>query len=268
MNNLLNQKLYPCLSTEDPGSVTTFFDGLRRIFLTVRVDTSGSMSHHKPAVTAAVKALLKALADQNYAAEDAEFVVRIVTFNNSVHLINDTFLPPDQLMELVDDSTFDCRGGTNLTAIVQEIDQDCSRSGISFAGKHTSDFQPMSLLITDFMGTDDASSRQAAVDRLLDNRLYTEKTQSLCVFVGPEHLRDKVAALAGGADRVIALSDDLDKYLTPVVMGSTINMAMQTHINAPSSGDIGRNVAARSEDGSLSADELADELKHLLASNP
>ena len=257
--------MLPCLSPAAQSPASAFFDGLRRIFLTIRVDVSGSMSPHQAAISSSVRSLLKALADKNKAAEDGEFAVRLVTFSNDVHVLNASFLPPEQLLELLDDTTFSCSGGTNLTAIVQEIDQDCSRRGVSFADKHTSDFQPMSLLITDFMGTDPESSRQAAVDRLLDNRLYTQKTQSLCVFVGPESLQDRVAALAGGADRVIALSDDLDQYLTPVIMGSTISMALDTHINTPSSSDIGRNAAQRAKDGALSSDELADELNKLLA---
>lgn len=256
--------IYPCRSVVETSS-TSFFDGLRRIFLTLRVDISGSMTPHQEAITKSIRSLLKTLADKNKTAEDGEFLVRIVTFSDSVNVLNESFLPPEQLLELVDNTTFRCDGGTNLTAIVQEIDRDCSRTGISFADKHTSDFQPMSLLITDFMGTDAESSRQAAVDRLLDNRLYTQKTQSLCVFVGPDSLKANVAALAGGADRVIALSDDLDQYLTPVIMGSTISMALDTHVNSPTSGDIGRNVAERAKDGALSSDELADELSKLLA---
>lgn len=267
MCHLLRQP-YSCLSTVVKKSSTDFFDGLRCEHVTLRVDTSGSMGPHEKTVTASVKALLKALAQKNKNAEDVVFMVRIVTFNDKVHVLNDTFLPPEQLLELIDDNSFACNGGTNLTAIVQEIDNDCSRTSVSFSYKHKSDYQPINVLITDFMGTDSQSSRQAAVDRLMDNRLYTQKTQSLCVFVGPENLRSNVSALAGGADRVIALSDKLDQYLTPLLMGSTINMALDTHVNAPSSGDIGRDVAARAEDGILSADELADKLNRLLAAKP
>lgn len=244
---------------------TQFFDGLRKVCVTLYEDTSGSMIKHESALFDTTQAVLKNLAARNQSAEDCEFLVRIVTFNNDVHVLNEQFLPPEQLLELIDASTFRCSGGTNLTAIVQQIDADCSRQGAAFANKHSSDFQPFSILITDFMGTDSDSTRESAMNRLLQNQLYVNKSQALCVFVGPESQKSSVEALAGGADRVIALEQDLDKYLTPVIMGSTIQMNEATHMQNDTSSSVAQQVAQRVEDGGVSAQELQKQLIDLLA---
>lgn len=242
-----------------------FYDGLRKAYITFYFDISGSMQPHQAALLQTAKATLKALSDRNQTAEDTEFLVRIVCFNNIVKVVNDAFLPPEQLLELIDESTFCCDGGTNLTAIVNQIDSDCSRNGAAFANKHTSDLQPFCILVTDFVGTDAESSRQAAMNRLLNNQLYVNKSQALCVFVGPDSEKANVEALAGGADRVIALESDLERYLTPVIMGSTVQMSESTHLSMDSSSSIAEQVANRLDDGSSSASELEQQLKQLLS---
>lgn len=244
---------------------TQFFDGLRKVYVTFYVDISWSMSVHESTLFDTSKTVLKSLAERNQSAEDGEFLVRIVTFNDDVHVLNEQFLPPEQLLELIDSSTFRCDGGTNLTAIVQQIDTDCSRQGAAFANKHSSDFQPFSILITDFVGTDSDSTRESAMNRLLQNQLYVNKSQALCVFVGPESQKSNVVALAGGADRVIALGSELDKFLTPVIMGSTVQMSEATHMQNGSSSSVAQQVAERVEDGGTSAQELQNQLIDLLS---
>lgn len=260
-----------CLEDLAQNITDQFFDGQRQIYTTFYYDTSGSMTKHEQTLCESAKKVLEALAKHNASGEDGEFLVRIVTFNNDVHVLNQEFLPPEQLLELIDNSTFRCGGGTNLTAIVNQIDSDCSRQGVAFANKHSSDFQPFSILVTDFMGTDSDASREAAMNRLLQNQLYVKKSQALCVFVGPESQKCHVEALAGGADRVIALGSDLERYLTPVVLGSTINMNQSTHLSIDSASSIAEQSVRRVADGQQSAEEiqrnqeaLNEELRKLL----
>lgn len=236
-----------------------FYDGQRYIYVTFYIDTSGSMECHEKDLQESVTTVLEALAKHNATGEDGEFLVRIVTFNNDVDVLNEQFLPPEQLVELIDNSTFHCSGGTNLTAIVNRIDSDCSRQGVAFANKHSSDYQPFSILISDFVGTDSDTSREAAMDRLRQNQLYVKKSQALCVFVGPESQKHNVEILAGGADRVIALEDNLERYLTPVVLGSTINMSEATHLSMDSSSSIAEQNAKRTADGTQSAEEFSQD---------
>lgn len=90
---------------------TVFNDGLRACRISLWVDTSGSMSGHASDMAKGVKNLLQELADKNKDAEDCQFLVKIITFSNDVHVLNNEFLDPAQLLEVVDESTLSCDGG-------------------------------------------------------------------------------------------------------------------------------------------------------------
>ena len=74
-------------------AVDTVFndDGLRVCRITMWVDTSGSMSGHAADMTNGIKKLLTELVDKNKNAEDCQFLVKIITFNNDVHVLNNEF---------------------------------------------------------------------------------------------------------------------------------------------------------------------------------
>lgn len=249
-------------------AVDTVFndDGLRVCRISLWVDTSGSMSGHAADMTNGIKKLLTELADKNKNAEDCQFLVKIVTFNNDVHVLNNEFLDPAQLLEVVDDSTFYCDGGTNLTALLREMDSACSRQAEGFKGAHRSDYKPVNVLITDMHGTDTQSARDAALNRLMDNQLFTKKSEVLCVYVGSENDIHYVEKLAGGKENIVSISDseNLSKYITPVVMGSSVLSSIETHVNGQSNGSLAEEAKNRAGDGEKSAKQLMDEIMNTL----
>ena len=249
-------------------AVDTVFndDGLRVCRISLWVDTSGSMSGHAADMTKGTKNLLTELAEKNKNAEDCQFLVKIITFNNDVHVLNNEFLDPAQLLEVVDDSTFSCDGGTNLTALLREMDAACSRQAEGFKGAHRSDYKPVNVLITDMHGTDTQSARDAALNRLMDNQLFTKKSEVLCVYVGSENDIHYVEKLAGGKENIVSISDsdNFAKYIAPVVMGSSVLSSIETHVNGQSNGSLAEEAKNRAGDGEKSAKQLMDEIMNTL----
>lgn len=243
---------------------TVFNDGLRACRITMWVDTSGSMSGHASDMAKGVKNLLQELADKNKDAEDCQFLVKIVTFNNDVHVLNNEFLDPAQLLEVVDDSTFSCDGGTNLTALLREMDAACSRQAEGFKGAHRSDYKPVNVLITDMHGTDTQSARDAALNRLMDNQLFTKKSEVLCVYVGSESDFHYVEKIAGGKENIVSLRENFSDYISPVVMGSSVLSSIETHVNGQSNGSLAQEAKDRVEDRDKSAKQLMDEIMNTL----
>lgn len=247
-------------------AVDTVFndDGLRACRISLWVDTSGSMSGHASDMAKGVKNLLQELADKNKNAEDCQFLVKIITFNNDVHVLNNEFLDPAQLLEVVDDSTFSCDGGTNLTALLREMDAACSRQAEGFKGAHRSDYKPVNVLITDMHGTDTQSARDAALNRLMDNQLFTKKSEVLCVYVGSESDFHYVEKIAGGKANIVSIRENFSDYISPVVMGSSVLSSIETHVNGQSNGSLAQEAKDRVEDRDKSAKQLMDEIMNTL----
>ena len=246
-------------------AVDTVFndDGLRVCRISLWVDTSGSMSGHASDMAKGVKNLLQELAEKNKNAEDCQFLVKIIIFNNDVHVLNNEFLDPAQLLEVVDDSTFYCDGGTNLTALLREMDAACSRQAEGFKGAHRSDYKPVNVLITDMHGTDTQSARDAALNRLLDNQLFAKKSEVLCVYVGSESDFHYVEQIAGGKENIVSITE-IGKYIAPVVMGSSVLSSIETHVNGQSNGSLAEEAKNRAGDGEKSAKQLMDEIMNTL----
>lgn len=247
-------------------AVDTVFndDGLRVCRISLWVDTSGSMSGHAADMTNGIKKLLTELADKNKNAEDCQFLVKIVTFNNDVHVLNNEFLDPAQLLEIVDESTFSCDGGTNLTALLREMDAACSRQAEGFKGAHRSDYKPVNVLITDMHGTDIQSARDAALNRLMDNQLFTKKSEVLCVYVGSESDFHYVEKIAGGKANIVSIRENFSDYISPVVMGSSVLSSIETHVNGQSNGSLAEEAKNRAKDRDKSAKQLMDEIMNTL----
>lgn len=247
-------------------AVDTVFndDGLRVCRISLWVDTSGSMSGHAADMTNGIKKLLTELAEKNKNAEDCQFLVKIVTFNNDVHVLNNEFLDPAQLLEIVDESTFYCDGGTNLTALLREMDAACSRQAEGFKGAHRSDYKPVNVLITDMHGTDTQSARDAALNRLMDNQLFTKKSEVLCVYVGSESDFHYVEKIAGGKQNIVSIRENFSDYISPVVMGSSVLSSIETHVNGQSNGSLAEEAKNRAGDGEKSAKQLMDEIMNTL----
>lgn len=243
---------------------TVFYDGFRNVYVTLRVDTSFSMHGYQVPMKDAVTNLLLELADKNKTAEDVLFLVKLITFNNEVHVVNEDYLEPQKLLEVIDESTFCCQGGTNLTAVIENIDQSASRSAVGFNGAHRSDMKPVNILITDMDGTDQDCTRDAAMNRVMDNQLYTRKSENLCIYVGNEKNYHYVEKLAGGKENVVGLTENFAEYITPMVMGSSVLASVETHINGTSNASLAEEAKVRAEDGNRSAAELMEEIKNLM----
>jgi len=239
-------------------------EGDRVCVVVIALDKSGSMGVREDVVHKATVDLLKALAKKNETALDFEFRVILMMFDTEVHVINADYtpLPPEQVLELFDRNDYKCGGGTSLAAVFTKLDQMFSRkeSGLLSQSK-PGDAYPMVLFISDYAATDAKESYENAKNRLLSNIFYG-KTARLCVYVGGGSRRSAAAELVNGEDNVLALDTDLETFLTPVVMGSTILTTDATHIGGEKSTpkDTAQEQKKRAEDGKKSAKTLTDDV--------
>ena len=236
-------------------------EDIRKCIIIIALDKSGSMKVKEEVVYQAIVDLLKMLAKKNETELDCEFVVILMTFNTTVNVINknNVPLPPEQVLELFGRNDYECSGGTSLAAVFQELDAMFSRKGNGLLkDAKKGDAYPLVIFISDYVATDEEGSYNHARDVLLSNRFY-EKTNRLCIFVGSGY-KEGAVELVGSEKCVIALNQNLEGLLAPVMMGSTIMMEA-THIGEASKepADIAEEQQKRAEDGMQSADKLKDE---------
>ena len=113
-------------------------------------------------------------------------------------------------------------------------------------------------------GTDTQSARDAALNRLMDNQLFTKKSEVLCVYVGSENDIHYVEKLAGGKENIVSITDNFANYIAPVVMGSSVLSSIETHVNGQSNGSLAEEAKKRAGDGEKSAKQLMDEIMNTL----
>lgn len=235
---------------------------MRYCYNILLIDTSPSVMYHLEHVKNTVCDFLIKMHERNQTAEDVQMLVQLRTFNDDVNILNPEFLPPNQVLDLIDDSTFKCQGCTDLTKAIDSLDSTFSRSSVLYSENiHSADPLPFTLIFTDFEGTDIDSEREHSLNRLMNNRLYTQSVR-LAVYVGSESQKNKVEVLAGGRDRVIAFEKDSDlgKYLTPVFLGSTINLNLATHATGElNTAEVAQSVKERCDEGAASAEYFNSE---------
>ena len=90
-------------------TTSTAVGGLRICYVTLYIDVSASMRVHMKTIETAVRRTLQELADANDSAEDTVYLVKLVTFNDEVHVLNDVYLDPNEVLDLMPEDTFTSR---------------------------------------------------------------------------------------------------------------------------------------------------------------
>ncbi len=241
-----------------------------KCFINVIIDTSGSMKKHEAAMCSAMETTLSSLQNANANSIDTQFYVHLVTFNNDVTPLDSEYLEPSQVLSLMTHATLECMGGTNLGKVLSYMDKAFSRTGKIVQQLRKNDPKIMNLIITDFNGTDSASTRAGAMDLLSRNRLFQSLSHTLVVYVGDEAHKADALALAGGDERnIIQLSDDLSSLLAPILIGTTVSLSDGTHLNSSpdekSPSELANESRQRAAEGSSSATQMSDtELRNSL----
>lgn len=207
-------------------TTSTAVGGLRICYVTLYIDVSASMRVHMKTIETAVRRTLQELADANDSAEDTAYLVKLVTFNDEVHVLNDVYLDPNEVLDLMPEDTFTARSTTNLTAMLQAIDADFSGSAKDL---HTGDPYPFNLIITDWDGNEDTAAQAAAQQRLHNNDRFNKQAANLCIYCGSGGSKEDAAAIVG-AENLIGLSPSLMNYLEPIIAKGTVVLS-QTHMN-------------------------------------
>lgn len=249
-------------------------NGIRTCVLILFLDKSGSMSPREDDIYDAFTELMRKLIDQNETSLDVHLKIILVTFDNDVHVLNDTPLPPEQILELFARSDYKCGGGTSLARVFTKLDNIFSRKDNGLlANLKPGDHYPMVVYVSDYISTDEKKVYDDAKTALLSNRFY-KKTRRLCLYIGNESHRSDAAELVGGEDNVVVLDPELvGTLLSPVLIGSTLLSTDMTHTNTNNEtntpAELAEQEKKRALEGSASAQaqkdqQLHDELKKLL----
>ena len=237
----------------------------RIVYIALILDMSGSMQHLQKTVFEAAQRLLAALIDKTN--EDFEYRVQVIVFNDSVRPIVTDYLPPEQVSELFTERDYVCDGGTDLTGVVQYMDEHMfTRSAPLAQHLHRSDPKAVSVIITDYVGTDDENSRSKALNVLSTNRLFTKASNCICILCGSAAGPEDVLPLCGSRDNVVKLDPKLDfaSILAPVLIGSTLVLGDGTHLRTGDEQDqtpaeVAEKQSERAASGQQGADTLTKE---------
>jgi hypothetical protein len=232
---------------------------LRACYVTIYIDISGSMQSKMKDIECAVRGTMQDLSKSNDSAEDIIYLVKLVTFNDKVHVFNTEYLEPQELLDLLPENFFIAHSTTDIAAMLDTIDADFSGSGKDL---HTGDPYPFNLIITDWEATENVSAQKAAQKRLAGNNRFNQQAANLCLYCGDESHKEDASAIVG-AENLVALSPSLMPFLTPILANSTIVLSA-THM-ADDSGSVSQmnQIIDDVEDGATGADALRAELEAL-----
>lgn len=241
------------------NTLSTTTTGLRICYVTMYIDVSGSMQSKMRTIEKAIRATLQELAEANDSAEDIIYLVKLVTFNDEIHVFNSEYLEPQNIADLLPEDFFTASSTTDIAAMLRTIDADFSGSGKDI---HTGDPYPFNLIITDWDGTENIGAQAEAQKRLHNNNRFNLQAANLCLYCGDESNKKDAAAIVGD-ENLIGLSPSLMPYLTPIIAQSTVVLPA-THI-ADDSGSVSEmnQIISDVEDGATSADTLRAELEAL-----
>ena len=237
----------------------------RIIYVLTLIDTSGSMTPYQTDVYNSINELLDTLESKNSTSEDVEYRVALAFFNDDVNEYAVAPMKPEMLKVMIDEKLFECNGCTNLTAAVNFIDNQFSRSSEFFTHKHTGDPKSFTLVITDMMGTDNNTDRSNALKLLKSNRFYSQANNTLVIFTGSDDTKQDAAILAGGEENVIALNGHIADLLPVVAIESTITMTDATHTQhdeegeptEPTNAELAQKILDRDKEGADSGKNIA-----------
>lgn len=248
-----------CTITNTRTHTSTSPDGLRTCYVTMYIDVSASMRSHMGSIELAVRSTLQELADANDSGEDIIYMVKLVTFNDEVHVLNDVYLDPNELLDLIPEDTFVARSTTNLTAMLQTIDADFSGSAKDL---HTGDPYPFNLIITDWDGNEDTAAQAAAQKRLHNNNRFNQQAANLCIYCGSGSHKEDASSIVG-AENLVALSPSLMSYLEPIIAQGTVILSDTHMADESGSADQMTHIIDDVEEGASGSDALRAELDAL-----
>lgn len=239
--------------------LSTTTTGLRVCYVTMYIDVSGSMQSKMRSIEKAIRSTLQELAEANDSAEDIIYLVKLVTFNDEIHVFNSEYLEPQEITSLLPEDFFTASSTTDITAMLRTIDADFSDSSKDI---HTGDPYPFNLIITDWDGTENIGAQAEAQKRLHGNNRFNLQAANLCLYCGDDSNKKDAAAIVGD-ENLIGLSPSLMPHLTPIIAQSTIVLSA-THM-ADNSGSVNEmnQIISDVEDGASSADTLRAELEAL-----
>lgn len=239
--------------------LSTTTTGLRVCYVTMYIDVSGSMQSKMRSIEKAIRSTLQELAEANDSAEDIIYLVKLVTFNDEIHVFNSEYLEPQEIASLLPEDFFTASSTTDITAMLRTIDADFSDSSKDI---HTGDPYPFNLIITDWDGTENIGAQAEAQKRLHGNNRFNLQAANLCLYCGDDSNKKDAAAIVGD-ENLIGLSPSLMPHLTPIIAQSTIVLSA-THM-ADNSGSVNEmnQIISNVEDGASSADTLRAELEAL-----
>lgn len=239
--------------------LSTTTTGLRVCYVTMYIDVSGSMQSKMRSIEKAIRSTLQELAEANDSAEDIIYLVKLVTFNDEIHVFNSEYLEPQEIASLLPEDFFTASSTTDITAMLRTIDADFSDSSKDI---HTGDPYPFNLIITDWDGTENIGAQAEAQKRLHGNNRFNLQAANLCLYCGDDSNKKDAAAIVGD-ENLIGLSPSLMPHLTPIIAQSTIVLSA-THM-ADNSGSVNEmnQIISDVEDGASSADTLRAELEAL-----
>ncbi len=208
------------------------FEEFHIALINIILDVSASMTSKMKDVYPALLSIIKGLKEENDKSIDIKFLVKITTFNNSVKELNTEYLLPGEIEDVLTEDDANCSGGTNLKNVADYIYDNFKTSSASMLKLRKYDAKITNIIITDCEGTDNAPEREAAINRLKNNRLLAKYGNTFVLFVGKQEYMSTAAAFTGGnEDNVIYIEDNIISCLAPIVIGSTIALSDGTRID-------------------------------------
>lgn len=227
---------------------------------------------------------LQMLADKNKEDVDVQYLVELYTFNDSVHpLTGGCVLEPEKVLEMIsrpgdednedlpedspyieNNELFRCAGLTNIGALCSHIDSRLTRQeGGLIPMEESPDPAPIIVIDSDLVHTS-TSKMNHPWEQLHRNKFF-KACKKIVNFFGPESQAAAAQELAGGAENVITLNDNVAEHLSQIFFDSVILNSDSTHLEAADQTpkEIGDKIKKKVEDGQRSVGEL-DETARLM----
>lgn len=267
---------------------------IRTLPISLYMDNSPSAKSKWRYIKPGLYEFLAALAERNREDVDVHRMVELCTFNDQLEpLTGNCILEPEKVLEMIsrpgDDASMDlpenvpyvennelfrCKGLTDIGLLCDHLDKRLSRGeGGLVPDKDSPDYAPVPVIVTDMMHTS-AASMDAPWKKLHKNKFF-KACKKIVVFFGPEDQAAAAQELAGGAENVITLNDNIIDHLSQVLFDSVILNSDSTHLEGADQTpqEIGDEIKDKISKGKQSVaelnetDRLMDEVNRLLYPN-
>lgn len=248
-------------------------DDFRKIVpFPIFLDRSGSMARLRCEVYAAARSLLNTLKEANETNVDFHYMVRLMTFNDSVtECTDEAFLEPEDVLIMFEEGDYKCFGGTGFDPMYSKVNQVYSdQEGGIYSGIFKRFTLPVGVFITDMMATDHKDALETARNSLHSNKYFAD-SKRIVIFTGNnENERQEAVRLAGGEDYVITVTTDMSGMLSAILQQSCMAVSNSTNIRNlnTSPHQIGEEVKKQLDAGKRSAivmspDEILKKMQEL-----